>query len=103
MTEPEYPKWKHRKGDTYRYIEKSIMGNPTSGYGSQSYISLREHSTLAGAVREGFQDHDRGDDFNVGVWRTSQLVAITWMGEVVDDDPDVLAGVLAGYQHWTDA
>lgn len=98
----EYPKWQHRKGDTYRYIEKSIVGSPSSGYGTKSYISPREHSTLAGAIREGFQVNDRSDDFNVGVWRDGQLVAITWMGEVVDTDPDVLAGTVAGYMHWGD-
>jgi hypothetical protein len=101
MTGPEYPKWKHRKGDVYRYVETSIVGNPTDGYGRTALISHKQHTTLAGAVREGFREHERDDDFNVGVWRDGQLAAITWMGEVVDTDPEVLAGVLAGYTHWS--
>lgn len=93
MSEEELPKWRHRFGDVYRFVSASIVGNPDFGFSTTYYVSPEEHRTLAGARREGFEEHDVSDDFNIGVWRGGRLVALTWMGEVTDDDPELMARI----------
>lgn len=100
----EFPKgkWKHQPGDLYRLVVSRIVGGPERGYGQSHDVHELAHATRQEAVRQGFRETD-SDDFNVGVWRKGRLVAILWMQYVVDDEPDVLAGVTSGYSHWSDA
>lgn len=94
MDNDEPTRWIHHKGDQYRVVIASAWMNDT-GYGINYHPQPKSHPTLTAAIREGFTEHDRSDDFNVGVWRQEALVALLWMDEIVDDDPAVLAKVAA--------
>jgi hypothetical protein len=85
--------WAHRPGDRYVVLVGSCVGNPDVGYDTSYYRGNEDHEKLGYAISEGFLDHDRSDDFNVGVIRGGALVATLWMDEIVDDEPDVLAPI----------
>lgn len=77
-------------GDVYRCMTASIVGSPDSGFGTSYYIDPRSFQSVAAAKHYGLRQLDRSDDFNIGVWRAGKLVAITWMGDVLDDDPGLM-------------
>lgn len=85
------PTWQHRDGDTYVVICTSIVGNPEAGYDSVHDVHPKRWARREQAERFGFT-LGRSDDFNIGAIRNGKLAAILWMGEVVDDGADVLAG-----------
>lgn len=86
--------WKdHKRGDEYVVLIASIVGNETAGFHTEWHADKARAQSLSAAIHRGFSEHDRSDDFNVGVMRDGSLLAVLWMNEVVDDDPFVLAKV----------
>jgi hypothetical protein len=84
--------WRHSPGDTYLPMQCQAWMNE-SGHGFH-YSRLGEPTRHEAAVKVGLRALG-SDDFNIGVIRRGRLVAILWMGEVVDDDPalmDEIAG-----------
>ncbi len=90
IDEPQRPKWQHRKGDEYVVICTSLVGNPEAGFEFVHSVSTKRCGSPAEAQRHGFS-LGRSDDFNTGVLRGGELVAVLWMDEVVDDEPSALA------------
>lgn len=85
--------WKHRTGDRYIAASAHIIGTP-----AKYETVYHDHGTfdrLSRAISAGFRAI-QCDDFNVGVVRGGKLVARLWMREVVDEEPDELAG-MAGW------
>lgn len=82
--------WQHRKGDRYAAVRSYPQGNPDTGYYWSHWWDSHEMTTLAAAKREGFKSAD-SDDFNILAIRGGAIVAVLWMAEVIDTDPDVLA------------
>ena len=85
-------KWQHRPGDEYIVIATSMVGTPRSGYGFDYCVYPRRHLSRPEAQSYGFTI-GRSDDFNIGVLRREELVAVLWMDEIVDDEPDDIAEV----------
>lgn len=107
MTEPmsdQRPirKWKKRSADRYRAVFGDFQGNPTHGYTHEYWWLGDLRETWSEATRDGFRAQD-SDDFNIGVVRSGQLVALLWMDEVVDDEEAVMAQVVASAGRPTDA
>jgi hypothetical protein len=95
MTADSEPRtWEHKRGDIYRVVIANAWMNEHAA-GINYYPQPREHTSLASAIHDGFTEHLRGDDFNVGVWREGGLAAMLWMDEITDDDPAVLAQITA--------
>jgi hypothetical protein len=93
MSEKPNPIHEHQPGDRYRAVFGDFFGNPDSGY-SHEYSWLGPVRTQhRAAERDGFKAQ-HSDDFNIGVIRGGELVALLWMWEVIDDEPDVLADVV---------
>lgn len=84
-----HPIWTHRVGDEYVVIA-SIVVTSGDGFEFVHYVSPHKFLTRAIAQKHGFT-LGRSDDFNIGVLRKGQLVAVLWMDEVVDDDPTEIA------------
>lgn len=82
--------WKHRLGDQYILITACVVGNPERGFEIEHYLGTGEFATIGQAKRAGLRDLQRSDDFNIGAIRSGRLAAILWMGEIVDDEPEVV-------------
>lgn len=85
--------WKHRIGDQYRAVLCKAWMNE-SGYGFSYYSAGQRQSSLANAKRDGFAAAE-SDDFNIWVYRDNAFVAVLWMNELLDDEPEVLASITA--------
>lgn len=85
--------WKHRRGDRYVLITANVVGNPERGFEIEHYLGTGEFDTIGQAKRAGLRHLDRSDDFNIGAIRNGRLTAILWMGEIVDDEPEVVDGI----------
>lgn len=93
------PNWRHRKGDQYvvlfgDWITVGTYGQPDydmvqcwAWLANQRVFNARHNAARAGIQWQG------SDDFNIGVLRGGKLVALLWMEEVVDDDPDLMAQI----------
>ncbi len=82
-------KWKHRPGDRYVVICTHVVGN-AADYEFVHYVSPKLCTTVDEAQSYGFT-FGRSDDFNIGVVRRGELVAVLWMDELVDDEPSEIA------------
>lgn len=87
--------WKHRQGDRYVLITANVVGNPERGFEIEHYLGTGEFATIGEAKRAGLRHLDRSDDFNIGALRNGRLVAILWMNQIVDDEPEVVAEIAA--------
>ncbi len=85
----KFRKWTHRVGDEYVVIVTNAV-TTGDGFGFVHYVSPHKFLTRPAAQRHGFT-LGRSDDFNIGVLRGGDLVAVLWMDEVVDDDPSAIA------------
>lgn len=94
-------KWEKRRGDRYRALFGDFFGNPTSGYRHEHWWLDDLRTTWRDARRDGFRAQG-SDDFNIGVIRDGELIAVLWMDEVVDDEPEVLADIVASAGRPTD-
>ncbi len=91
--EPTPRRWEHKPGDRYVCIVRSIVGNETDGFHTTSDYYSPSQATIVGAWRRGLRELDRSDDFNLGVIRNGQLIALLWQDEIVDDDPEEIAEI----------
>jgi hypothetical protein len=81
--------WAHRRGDTYVLITSNVVGNEHR-LDIAYYLAPGRYASLSAAKKAGFRTLHRSDDFNMGVVRDGRLVAILWMNQIVDDEPDVV-------------
>lgn len=90
MSESARERWITEPGDQFLpYATTVWMDEHDHGF---RYRVLEQATTLPRAIKRGFAQQG-SDDFNVAVIRDGRLVATLWMEEVVDDEPDVLAGI----------
>jgi hypothetical protein len=84
--------WVFRDGDRYLPLLREMVGSPDGRYRTYCVGSGSVTDRFGDAVSEGFMLRE-SDDFNVGVVRDAHLIALLWMTDVVDDDPDLLARI----------
>lgn len=81
--------WTHEQGDQYFVVASQVVGNDEFGFHNEHHRASVNVGDLDKAIREGFR-LSRLDDFNIGVIRDGQLVALLWMDQIVDNEPGVL-------------
>jgi len=86
---PKLATWAFRDGDRYLPILREVVGSPDSRYRTYCVGVGNVTDRFGDAVSEGFVLRE-SDDFNIGVVRDAHLIALLWMTDVVDDDPDLL-------------
>lgn len=87
-------RWAHRPGDEYVLITANIVGS--GPFRTEHYLNhAGPFATQPEAQRVGFRTLDRSDDFNIGALRKGRLVAILWMNEIVDDEPEIVGEIAA--------
>lgn len=83
----------HQPGDRYILITCTI-NTDVNGDWVFDYVAFTPHQgSLEQAWRKGLRELDRSDDFNIGVLRDKELIALLWHNEIVDDAPDVIADI----------
>lgn len=77
----------------YQCIIANIIGSPDNGYRTTYTIDPHKFTDTNKAMTWGLNNLNRSDDFNIGEWRKGRLAAISWMGEHVDDDAELMAAI----------
>lgn len=92
MTKTQRRVWLHVYGDLYVPVSPSIVGNGESGFEHVWSQLDQAHGLLSAAIKAGLRAKG-SDDFNLAVMRKGHVIALLWMTEVIDQEPDVLVAV----------
>lgn len=93
ITVDHNPKHVHEAGDRYVCIVGSLVGNDADGFDMVWEAYVPAQGSIEAAWRKGLRELDRSDDFNLGVIRDGELVALLWHDEVIETDPAEIARI----------